>query len=341
MMHRKHILSLFLLITILIHCFPIISAASGESQKNSAGEKLSESDITACLVSGKHALDAGEYDKAIAMLSVACEKFPLLGDYALLWRAKAYEGKGDTDKSLDDLRIIKEKYRESPLIKKVRLNEIELLRKKKDSGVGRLFEAFIKDNPSNLDVKYSYAAHLKENNEKQKAKELFREIYISPSHLSASAFNELSPSDISAGDLIRRGKNLNSVWLFEESEKCFREALRRDKNQPDEAVEGLAYSLFRQKRYKEAAELYKTTRNNYWRARSILRSGDTDTFQSEMSEFSKTADKRIASVLIAYGTRKRRDGNIEDALKIFNSTLSQYPPAKEEALWATGWTYYL
>ncbi|MDI6729607.1 MAG: transglycosylase SLT domain-containing protein, partial [Thermodesulfovibrionales bacterium] len=66
-----------------------------------------------------------------------------------------------------------------------------------------------------------------------------------------------------------------------------------------------------------------------------------ETFESELQELMKTGDKRVASVLIAYGSKQRRDGNAERALEIFNNTLSKYPSEKEEILWARGWTYYL
>ena len=48
----------------------------------------------------------------------------------------------------------------------------------------------------------------------------FREVFISASPLSANASNELSPSDITAADLTKRGKALNAAWQFEEAEKA-------------------------------------------------------------------------------------------------------------------------
>src|SRR5208283_2468086 len=283
------------------------------------------------------------YEKSIILLTAAYEKLPLLGDYALLWRSKAYEGNGNPDRALEDLRTIKEKYKESPLVKKARLREIDLLRNKNDPSVGRLLEDMVKDNPSNMEIKYTYAQYLKENNDSKKAKELFREVFISACPLSANASNELSPSDITAWDLVKRGKALNAAWQFEEAEKVLREALTRSDNHRDknEITDSLAYSLFGQKRYREAAALFKKTKNSLWRARSLFRAGDIDDFQAELPEFSKTADKRIAGVMIAYGAMKRRQGHSDEALKIFNSVLSRYPSAREEALWATGWTYYL
>ena len=295
------------------------------------------------LINGKNSIEKGDYEKSIALLTEAYEKLHLLGDYALLWRSMGYEGNGELDKALEDLRAIKEQYKDSPVVKKARIREIDLLRKKNDPTVGRLFEEMVKENPANMEIKYAYAQYLKDNNETKKAKELFREVFISACPLSANASNQLSPSDISVGDLVKRGKALNASWQFEDAEKVFREALTRYNNHrsKNEITDSLAYSLFGQKRYREAAALYKKTNNSLWRARSILRAGDNDAFKSELPEFSKSTDKRIAEVIIAYGATKRRDGDSGEAIKIFNTVLSHYPSAREDALWATGWTYYL
>src|SRR5208337_4591119 len=153
----------------------------------------------------------------------------------------------------------------------------------------------------------------------------------------------LAPSDITVGDLVKRGKALNAEWQFQEAEKVLREALARcdSRRYKDDITDSLAYSLFSQKRYVEASALFKKTKNSLWRARSLFRAGDIDAFQAELPEFSKAADKRLAGVIIAYGAMKRREGNSDEAIKIFSNVLSHYPSAKEDALWATGWTYYL
>jgi len=299
------------------------------------------------LLEGKNSIERCEYEKAITLLTAAYEKLPVLGDYALLWRSRAYEGMENSDKALEDLKSIKEKYTGSPLLKQARLKEMELLKKKGDPSVGGLLEGLLKDYPSDMEIKYAYAQYLKGINDLQRAKELFREVFISTCSLSANALNELSSSDITVADLAKKGKALNAALRFEEAEKVNREALALYSGSPHKADEkslitdSLAYSLFMQKRYREAAELYKDTNNSLWRARSILRAGDIDTFQSELPEFVKTADKRMAGVMLAYGAMKRRAGKSGEAFDIFSSVLSHYPAAREEALWATGWTYYV
>lgn len=306
-------------------------------------------DASNYLLSGKNSLDKGDHENAISQLTTAYEKLPVLGDYALLWRAKAYEDSGDIDRAIADLRTVKERFKDSPLIKNVRIKEIELLkqrsevRSQKSDEIRKLFEEFLKDYPSELNMKYAYASLLKGNGETEKAKRIFKDIYVSVSPLSKSALHELSPSDITTEDLIKRGENLNKAWMFGEAEKCLKEALKKESAEElkTQILERLAYSIFRQKRYREASELYKEINNRYWRARSLFRADDMGTFESELQELIKTGDKRVASVLIAYGSKQRRDGNIERALEIFNNTLSNYPSEKEEILWAKGWTYYM
>ncbi|MCL4456886.1 MAG: transglycosylase SLT domain-containing protein [Nitrospirae bacterium] len=321
---------------ILISALPSFAAAANATDLQDADPPLR------LLAEGKTSFNKLDNETAIEKLTAAYEKVPVLGDYILLWRARAYEAKGDIDKALADIKTIKDGYKDSPVIKSARTKEIELLQRKNDPSLLKIFEVFVRDYPSELGVKYAYAAYLKGNNETEKAKKIFKEIYISPSSMSKSALSELSHADITAEDLMKRGENLNKAWLFAEAEKSLREALHRSEGQlKNDILEKLAYSVFRQKRYKEAAELYKTLNNKYWRARSLLRTGDIETFESELPEFMKTGDRRFASLLIAYGTKKRRDGNIEKALEVFNNTLSKYPSEKEDILWAKGWTYYL
>ncbi|MGO9613029.1 MAG: transglycosylase SLT domain-containing protein [Dissulfurispiraceae bacterium] len=300
------------------------------------------SDSSSLLVKGKASLDMGDYQNAVPLLSNAYAEVPVLGDYALLWRAEAFAGAGETDKALNDLKTLIRKYPDSSLMKGVRRKEIEICASRNDPILGTLFHNFIRDYPSDTDTKYLYAKYLKANNDVEQAKKIFKEIFISVSPFSMSAFNELQESDITTQDLIKRAKNLNNAWLFKEAEQLFMEALKTgDRTFRDQVLDGLAYSLFRQKRYKEAAEIYKEINDYYWRARSILRSGDIKTFEKELPTVIRFSDIRIAPLLITYGTKKRRGGNVGEAFSIFRNLLSRYPSEREESLWAIGWTYYI
>lgn len=342
-MIKNHLIrpSLLLLVALVLH----LSAPAALPQEK-AGDpqpvKQNHDTASSCLLKGKDSLDRGDYGSAVSLLTSAREKVPVLGDYALLWRSQAYEKSGDLGKALADLRLIREKYGESCLIKTVRAREIDLMKKLDDPALNNFFESFIKDYPSNLEIKYAYAVHLKARDNAGKAKELFREIYQSSSSYAAKALIELSPGDITSEDLLKRGNNLNSAWMFEEAEKIFRTARSNDAGGLLSAdfAEGLAYSVFRQKRYREAADLYSKAGNSYWRFRALFRAGDMETLETEIAGLGNSNDKRIASVLLAYGMRKRRDGDVAGALKIFNDVLARYSSAREEALWAAGWTHY-
>lgn len=301
------------------------------------------------LSEGKNLLDKGDYENAITYLTAAHENLPVMGDYALFWRAQAFKNIGNVDDAINDLKIIKTQYKDSPLIKTVRLMEIDLLRAANDSEIITAYQDFIADYPSNFDVKYAFALYLYENNEKDMAKNLFKEIFLSASPLSKKAAEKIPEGEITIEDLILRGQNLNKAWFFEDAERHFREAMTKNLEPPGDIktelktqiLEGLAYSLFRQRRHKEASVLYKEIENPYWLAKSLLRARETEAFESRLQEFLRSRDKRMASVLISYGTTKRRNGDIDGALNIFNEVLSRFPSEQEDALWATAWTYYL
>lgn len=291
----------------------------------------------------KNNLEKGKYEETITQITDIIDKFPFFEDYLLFWRAQAYEGLGELNKALIDLKALSERHKDSPIIKRVKIKEAELYHKKKDALYLHLLEALTKEYPQDLNIKYTYAIALKENKEIEKAKSLFKEIFQSASPLSKKVITELSDSDITAEDLLTKGENLNKAWLFKEAEDYLQEALKKKPNEEikKQILEALAYSAFRQKRYKESASLYKEVNNYYWRARSLIRAKDLNTFESELDTYLKKTDKRIVKVLLSYGTRLRREDNIKKALEIFNRALSKYPSEKEDILWTIAWTHYI
>ncbi len=299
-------------------------------------------DGLAQLRTGKLLLDKKEYSKAIPEFSAAIEKLPLLADYGLLWRSMAYEGLSEASLALNDISAILSDHKTSPLIRTARKKEAELSLRLKRDNAGQILEAFTKDYPSECEIKFIYANHLKNIGRQESAKALFRELYLQVNPFSASAQKELGQSDITIEDLAKRAENLNNAWLFPQAEKVFKEALTRNsKTLTVRIKEGLAYSIFRQKRYIEAADLYRQLGSTYWRARSLLRAGDISGFASEINDVYKFSDKRTASLLVAYASIKRREGNSDQALSILNTMLPQYSASSEEILWTTAWTLYI
>lgn len=294
------------------------------------------------LKKGHANLERQNYEQAVSELTAALEKLPLLGDYALLWRASALEGKDDVDSALSDINLLKDRHKDSPLLRSARAKEISLLKKKKDPKIAKAFQEYLSDYPSDTALKLQYAEHLKQIGEKEHAKKLFLQIYIAAAGYSKNALEALSPSDMTAEDLFKRCENLKKAWYFEESERCFKEVLQKDtaKKLARDATDGLAYSLFRQKRYAEALKIYKETGNRYWRARTAFRTGDIETFSSDLNSLLKSGDNKAGQLVLAYAASKRRAGDVEGSIKLLNELLVYFPAIKEETLWAKAWTYY-
>lgn len=291
---------------------------------------------------GKNSLDIGDYDRAITLLSESHDKIPLLADYALYWRAEAHEKKGNLEGSIADLNSLIKKFPDSSLYKNARKKEV-LINIKAQSPIALiLLKRYITDYPEEMDMRFQYALLLKDKGEIKEAKTIFKEVFLSNSQFSKLAHKELTHADITKADLLKKGENLNRAFLFKESESYFRDALsRKGSDLRNEILKGLGDSLFRQKRYKESADLYKKINNQYWYARSLLRIGDLSAFESELPNFKKSTDSRIGNLLISYGNRKRRTGDSEAAFRIFRHVSSHHPSLKEDALWAIGWTYYM
>lgn len=295
------------------------------------------------LYAGRKSFENKDYDNAIYFLTKSLEKFPLLSDYILYWRAEAYEKKGELKLAIDDLRILRENFKDFPYIKNVRKKEVQLSLTLEEMISSVLLRKYISDYPEDMEMRFLYAKRLKTQGEIKEAKRVFKEVFLSNSSYSNLAREELSIGDINPEDLLKKGENLSKAFYHKEAEKFFREALNRkdSRNIKEDLLKGLANSLFKQKKYSESVELYKKIKDNYWYARSLLRSGDIKTFESELPMLKRSSDPKIGKVLISYGNRMRRNGDIVTALKIFKDVLNRYPSLKEESLWAIGWTYHM
>ncbi|MDX9714235.1 MAG: lytic transglycosylase domain-containing protein [Dissulfurispiraceae bacterium] len=306
----------------------------------SAQETLSEG-LTQ-LKSGKGLLDRREYSNAVAELSAAIEKVPDIADYGLLWRSMAYEGMYETSLALNDITTILSEHRTSPLIKTARKKEIELNNKLGSIKTTEILEAYVKDYPYDWDMKFLYAGLLKNSGQTEKAAAIYKNLYIQPTPFSGSARKELPASAITTEDMVKRGENLNKAWFFQSAEKIFREASAKNSSNLSLRIkEGLALSVFRQKKYSEAAEIYRQLNNSFWHAKSLLRTGNIEGFEAIIPDLNRFSDKNTASLLVAYASVKRRQGDSEKALSVLNNLLPQFSSSEEQITWTTGWTLML
>lgn len=293
------------------------------------------------LKKGKELLDSGKYADAVQRLSIAYRELPILGDYALLWLSKAHYETGNFDKSEASIKELFERYPDSPLRKKARFAEIKNAMHTSEDKASDLFESYIKDYPEDREMRFLFGQFLKKRGEIERAKSVFKGLYLSAGTLSKMAYGELDPMDFTPQELLERASNLITAMEFKEAESVLREALLRGDGRLNEGIlKKLGLSLFRQKRYKEAAEVYAKAKDHYSKARSLYRAGERDAFNSTLRELISMGDIRAGSLLILSALSKRREGNSDEALKIYREVKTKYPAQAEDSLWGIGWTYY-
>jgi soluble lytic murein transglycosylase len=300
-----------------------------------------ETDSKVLLKKGKEALKKGKYEEAIASLSGAEKKFPLLGDYALLWLSDSYRKIGNHEKSLKTIRTLMKKYPRSPLIKEARSREVKEAEKISEKDIQRLYKAYIRDYPKDMEMKYLYALWLKRTGSQDKAQSIFKDIYIAAGSFSEKASRKIQHADIGVKDLMKRASNLMKVYSFKKAESAYREALKKDDGRFErEILDGLGLSLFRQKKYSKAADVYEKAHSTYWQVRSLYRAGEGRAFNAAFEKLKKSGSRMTGRVLIWLARDYRRDGDIEKALKTFQTVKEKYPSETEDALWGIGWTYF-
>lgn len=293
------------------------------------------------LLKGKEKFDKRQFNEAVNYLNKAIDMFPLLADYALLWLSDVYHEKGNHKESLETVRKLISEFPDSPLIKKARIREIKEAQELNELNIEELFKSYIKDYPKENAIKYLYALWLKENNMPAKAKNIFKEIYISAGDLSDVAYHEISSSDLTNREVLERATNLIKNMEYKNAETLLKGLLdKEDGRLKKEILNKLGYSLFKQKRYIEASDVYKKADERYWEFRSLYRAGQKEIILKELNNMFDMGDKRMGSILLAVGSDMRRDGRFDEAIALFKKIKDRFSDDKEEADWNIGWTYY-
>jgi len=291
---------------------------------------------------GRNEFNSGRYEDAIVSLTRAVKEFSVLGDYALLWLSDAYHETGNYKESLESIRTLLKQYPHSPLVKKSRTREIKEAQEVPEENIQTLYECYVKDYPSDAEMKYLYAQWLKHNGQTDKARLFFKEIYIDARAFSMMAFQELDASDINVGDMLKHASNHIKLVNYKTAESVLRSALAKDDGRfKNEILRELGLSLFRQKKYREASDIYRQAGERYWEIRSLYRAGEKDTLNDSLDQLLASSDKRMSSVLISLAADRRRDGKSQDALTLYQAVMEKFPSETEESLWGTGWTYFL
>ena len=313
------------------------------------------------LNSGKDLLEEGNYKDALKSLALAYDGLPVVRDYILFFMAKAYTGLDKFDESEDCIRKILRSYPDSPLKKRARSLELRgvlgskgfLSRRHseahgqdtsvflKDNAALQLLESYVSDYPEDSEMSFLLARVLKEKGETDQARKMFVKLYVGNSSFSETAHKELKPSDISLNNRLDKAANLLKSFEYQKAETILRKMLpSSDDEARDEAMKRLGSALFGQKRYAEAGDAFLKAGDFYNSARSFLRAGDLNAFNDATAKLVSMEDKRAGGLLIAYASKKRRDGSEEEALKVYLDVKRKYPSHAEDALWGIAWAHY-
>jgi soluble lytic murein transglycosylase len=291
---------------------------------------------------GRENLHAGRFREAAINLLIAQKEFGILEDYSLYYLSDAYHNLGEHMKSRESLRLLLDKYPSSLLRKKARAAEIRAAKDYAEQDLPGLYEAFIRDFPEDDAYCLAYAQLLKKKGDVARAAALFKKLYIRAGSLSASAKEELNSEEITASDMLERASNLIKQYEFDSAERDLRLALARcsDGNRM-EIIKNLAYTLFKQKKYKEASELYGQVNDLFFKARSMYRAGNKEGFEKILTAMTAANDKKAGALLISAAADKRREKDFDHAGQLYQDILKNYPAEAEEAMWGLGWTQYL
>ncbi|PIP70816.1 MAG: hypothetical protein COW90_03295 [Nitrospirae bacterium CG22_combo_CG10-13_8_21_14_all_44_11] len=298
-------------------------------------------------IKGKSEFDAGRYAGAIESLSEAYKRLPAVRDYVLFYLSRAYTESGSLAESNLRIKELLKDYPSSPLRKRARGLEIKnLIASGETPHNPEIFESYVRDYPEDHEIKFLIAKQLKDKGETERAKAIFKTIYLSSDGMSSRlAYGELTASDITLQDVIERAANLINAMEFKKAESALREALASASGGDDgqrrmEIIKKLGYVLFKQKRYKESADAYEKAGDYYLKAKALYRAGDKTGFEAALNKLSLMADRRTGSLLILAALDKRRNGEIDEALNLFKSIKEKYPSEAESAQWGIAWIYY-
>ncbi|KWT91669.1 transglycosylase SLT domain-containing protein [Candidatus Magnetominusculus xianensis] len=293
------------------------------------------------LKEGHTALNNKDYEKSVKELSTFMEKQNLLTDYALFWRAKAYDGLSDKEKALSDLSQIKNDYPNSPLIKNVLQYEIKIETKSQSERAITLIEKYLRDNPDDNALRLTYAKMLGEHDREKDSLREFTRVYLTGGQSSAEAAKYIDTETLSPSSILTRAKNLINKFRYKEAENELRANISRAPDSlKQQYTENIAMALFKQKNYKEASVYFNKIGMTYYEARSLYRAGMYDKFREKLAALDPANTKNAAELTLIHGLYYRRSGNVSKALSVFNS-LKENQFVAEKALWHIGWTYFL
>ena len=286
--------------------------------------------------------EQGDFKLAAENFSTAFAMLPEVGDYALLHAAKAYLQGQMYSEVLTTVRRMYGKYPGSPLTRQARGIEVMARLSNDEPGALGALRKYVSDYPDDAEMKFLLAEMLKNHRLFDEAKEFFRELYVMAGPYSTEALAELEPGDLRAEDHLSHVMSLLEARDYPAAETVLRATLKDCPESLLDDVKGhLAHSLFSQRKYSEAAELYVELNDLYNAARAFIRTGNQQGFDSSLEKLVRRRDTKGADLMLAYSGELRRQGRTAEALKMLEDVRRKYPRRSEDAIWGIGWTHYI
>lgn len=290
--------------------------------------------------------EEGSLEKAEGYLIKAIDSYPLLRDYALRLLSDVYMSRGDFEKVIETVRMIRSPF----LQKESKQLEIRALLVRNEDEAIKALSQYTRDYPMDWSSKFTLAALFKKQGINDKAIHLFKEIYINVSPLSEDAvrmLKDLKEGVFTKEELLKRADNLFESGDYQGAEAAYKEVLKSiDANLKDKVMFSIGMCQFRLKQYVEAARTFSLVRDKtalYWQARAFFRLDDREGFDRVIKEFEKdypSTNILFVRLLLMSGDDYRRKGDLSSAEKIYKRVLENFPEKKEDALWGLGWMYY-
>ncbi len=283
-------------------------------------------------------MDAARYRQALSEFRASRAGLPFLGDYICFYEARSCWELKDPGRATAYLDELLKNYPRSPLSEKARLMAIGMAADK--DGLIKRLEDFTKRYPGHESLELKLAQLLMEKGNAHQARGLLKKIYDDAGALSGKALAELGGTPGPQETLTRAGNLLRRAHPV----RAARELLQL----PDgaayaqEKLDLLGRALFMQKRYNESAAVYVQAGDLYNAARSYFRANDEEDLEKEIDALSAAGDRRASYLMLDMASLERRkDDNFAGAIQELNEAREKYPRVAEDAMWETGWLYYI
>lgn len=287
------------------------------------------------------AYNSGRYEDALKSLGLSAQKLPIIGDYALLYSAKSYIALSNASAAIDVLDEMLVKYPSAFALKTAQLTLIKTLIPIDKNRAVKEMQKYITVHPEDCEIKLLLSDAIKEESP-DIAKAIYRDVYVRACPGSAKALSALDPSGISAKDYFLRANTLIKSNQFKEAEGNLRTALERDSGElKSEIRAGLANAVFKQKKYREAAEIFLDAGDLYGAAQSYSRAKEYAKYDALLTKLINSGDRRTGGLMISRAMQRMREGKIDQALSLLAEVKAKYQHESEAVLWHIGWINYM